>query len=122
MIQAAGGGADSLFIRGFYYDSGDYGLNGLYGIAPYYSTGANFVERVEVLEGPSALLNGMTTGGTGVDRAAGRSAAASIWSPKARARRRYYPAHHDLCLRSRSSARPSTSAGATARTRSGVFG
>ncbi|MBR0815902.1 TonB-dependent receptor [Bradyrhizobium diazoefficiens] len=66
VVQAAGGGADSLFIRGFYYDSGDYGLNGLYGIAPYYSSGANYVERVEVLKGPSALLNGMTTGGTGV--------------------------------------------------------
>ncbi|MCA1389302.1 TonB-dependent receptor [Bradyrhizobium sp. BRP19] len=66
VVQAAGGGADSLFIRGFYYDSGDYGLNGLYGIAPYYSSGANFVERVEVLKGPSALLNGMTAGGTGV--------------------------------------------------------
>lgn len=66
VIQAAGGGADSLFIRGFYYDSGDYGLNGLYGIAPYYSIGANFIERVEVLKGPSAVLNGMTTGGTGV--------------------------------------------------------
>jgi iron complex outermembrane receptor protein len=65
VVQAAGGGADSLFIRGFYYDSGDYALNGLYGIAPYYSTGANFVERVEVLKGPSALLNGMTVGGTG---------------------------------------------------------
>ena len=24
VVQAAGGGADSLFIRGFYYDSGDY--------------------------------------------------------------------------------------------------
>ncbi|MCA1415243.1 TonB-dependent receptor [Bradyrhizobium sp. NBAIM20] len=66
VVQAAGGGADGLFIRGFYYDSGDYGLNGLYGIAPYYSSGANFVERVEVLKGPSALLNGMTAGGTGV--------------------------------------------------------
>ena len=66
VIQAAGGGADGLFIRGFYYDSGDYSLNGLAGIAPYYSTGANFVERVEVLKGPSALLNGMTAGGTGV--------------------------------------------------------
>jgi iron complex outermembrane receptor protein len=64
-IQPAGGGADGLFIRGFYYDSGDYGLNGLYGIAPYYSTRTNFVERVEVLKGPSALLNGMTVGGTG---------------------------------------------------------
>ncbi|WP_213289376.1 TonB-dependent siderophore receptor [Bradyrhizobium sp. sGM-13] len=66
VVQAAGGGADSLFIRGFYYDSGDFGLNGLYGIAPYYSIGANFIERVEVLKGPSAVLNGMTTGGTGV--------------------------------------------------------
>lgn len=65
-VQPAGGGADGLFIRGFFYDSGDYGLNGLYGIAPYYSTRTNFVERVEVLKGPSALLNGMTVGGTGV--------------------------------------------------------
>jgi iron complex outermembrane receptor protein len=65
VMQAAGGGADSLFIRGFYFDSGDFALNGLPGIAPYYSTGANFVERVEVLKGPSAVLNGMTVGGTG---------------------------------------------------------
>ena len=65
VTQAAGGGADGLFIRGFFYDSGDYALNGLAGIAPYYSTGANFIERVELLKGPSALLNGMTVGGTG---------------------------------------------------------
>ncbi|BAM91292.1 putative ferric siderophore receptor protein precursor [Bradyrhizobium oligotrophicum S58] len=64
-VQAAGGGADSLFIRGFQYDSGDYALNGLAGIAPYYSTSANFIERVELLKGPGALLNGMTVGGTG---------------------------------------------------------
>ncbi|MGJ4925644.1 TonB-dependent receptor [Bradyrhizobium sp. HKCCYLS2038] len=64
-VQAAGGGADGLFIRGFSYDSGDYALNGLAGIAPYYSTGANFIERVELLKGPAALLNGMTVGGTG---------------------------------------------------------
>lgn len=69
VIQAAGGGADGLFIRGFYYDSGDYALNGLSGIAPYYSTAANFIERVEVLKGPSAVLNGMTVGGTGVSSA-----------------------------------------------------
>jgi iron complex outermembrane recepter protein len=65
VVQAAGGGSDGLYIRGFYYDSGDFALNGLYGIAPYYSTLANFVDRVEVLKGPSALLNGMTLGGTG---------------------------------------------------------
>ena len=38
-------------------------LNGLYGIAPYYSTATNFLERVEVLKGPSALLNGMPPAG-----------------------------------------------------------
>lgn len=65
VVQAAGGGADSVFIRGFFYDSGDYAMNGLYGIAPQYSTSANFIERVEVLKGPSALLNGLGSAGDG---------------------------------------------------------
>jgi len=59
-----GNGVDGLYIRGFYYDSGDYALNGLYGIAPFYSTGANFVERVEVLKGPGTLLSGMPPAGS----------------------------------------------------------
>jgi iron complex outermembrane recepter protein len=59
LVTPYGNGTDGIFIRGFYYDSGDYALNGLYGIAPYYSTSANFIERVEVLKGPNALLNGM---------------------------------------------------------------
>lgn len=59
LVTPYGNGTDGIFIRGFYYDSGDYALNGLYGVAPYYSTSANFIERVEVLKGPSALLNGM---------------------------------------------------------------
>jgi iron complex outermembrane receptor protein len=63
VVSTGGGGLDVFFIRGFYYDSGDLGLNGVYGLAPYYSTGANFVERVEVLKGPSALLNGMPPAG-----------------------------------------------------------
>jgi iron complex outermembrane receptor protein len=58
-----GSGTDGLYIRGFYYDSGDYALNGLYGMAPFYSSGANFVERVEVMKGPGALLNGMPPAG-----------------------------------------------------------
>jgi iron complex outermembrane receptor protein len=58
-----GNGVDGLYIRGFYYDSGDYALNGLYGLAPFYSTNANFVDRVEVLKGPSALLSGMPPAG-----------------------------------------------------------
>lgn len=59
----AGNGVDGLYIRGFYYDSGDYAMNGLYGMAPFYSTSANFLERVEVLKGPGVLLNGMPPAG-----------------------------------------------------------
>ena len=59
-----GNGVAGLYIRGFYYDSGDYALNGLYGIAPFYTTGANYLERVEVLKGPSALLSGMPPAGS----------------------------------------------------------
>jgi iron complex outermembrane receptor protein len=58
-----GNGVDGLYIRGFYYDSGDYALNGLYGIAPFYSTSTNYIDRVEVLKGPAALLNGMPPAG-----------------------------------------------------------
>lgn len=60
---SAGYGQDTYNIRGFFYSSGDQGLNGLYGLAPYYSTVPNFIERIEVLKGPSALLNGMPPGG-----------------------------------------------------------
>lgn len=59
----AGNGIDGVYIRGFYYDSGDYAMNGLYGMAPFYSTSANFLERVEVLKGPGVLLGGMPPAG-----------------------------------------------------------
>lgn len=60
---SAGYGFDVFNIRGFYYENGDSALNGLYGLAPQYSTAPNFVERIEVLKGPSALLNGMPPAG-----------------------------------------------------------
>jgi iron complex outermembrane receptor protein len=63
LVSNAGNNLDVYHIRGFYYDSCDLALNGLYGIPPCYSTSANFVERVEVLKGPSALLNGMPPAG-----------------------------------------------------------
>jgi iron complex outermembrane receptor protein len=58
-VTSAGGGQDGYFIRGFYYDVGDLALNGMYGMAPYWSVGANYIERVEVLKGPTALLTGI---------------------------------------------------------------
>jgi iron complex outermembrane receptor protein len=59
----SGNGVDGLYIRGFYYDSGDYAMNGLYGMAPAYSTSANFLERVEILKGPGVMLGGMPPAG-----------------------------------------------------------
>lgn len=58
-VTSAGGGQDGYFIRGFYYDVGDLALNGMYGMAPFWSVGANFIERVEILKGPTALLTGI---------------------------------------------------------------
>lgn len=51
-------------IRGFDVNAQDLGLNGMYGIAPIAHVPTEFVERVEVLKGPSALLNGMPPGGS----------------------------------------------------------
>ncbi|MPZ34334.1 MAG: TonB-dependent receptor plug domain-containing protein [Rhodospirillales bacterium] len=54
-------GGDSVNIRGFDLASVSYG--GLYGILPSFSIMAELAERVEVLKGPSVLLNGMTPAG-----------------------------------------------------------
>lgn len=60
------GGGDTFFIRGFTLTNRDISLNGLFGILPYGTLSTETVERVEVLKGPSALLNGMApSGGVG---------------------------------------------------------
>jgi len=61
---SAGGGTDPFVVRGFSVTNGDISMNGLYGIAPPISVSTSFLERVEVLKGPSALLNGMPPGGS----------------------------------------------------------
>ena len=63
VVSAAGGGQDIYFIRGFFYGLGNASMNGLFSIAPYYTVGANYLERVEVLKGPGALLTGMPPAG-----------------------------------------------------------
>jgi len=60
---AANGFDDTLTIRGFNVGAGDVGLNGLYGLAGARVT-AQIAERVEVLKGPSALMNGIPPGGS----------------------------------------------------------
>ena len=60
-------GFDQVNIRGFSVSSTGYGINGLYGIASAFSLSSlAAIERVEVLKGPSALLNGMPPSGGGV--------------------------------------------------------
>lgn len=49
---------DSFFIRGFSVDSGDFSSGGMYGATPLMRMSPALVERVEVLKGPSMLLNG----------------------------------------------------------------
>ena len=68
--QSAGNGGyagDQYFIRGFQASgqSGSRTLNGLSGIAPLSATGVDMLERVELLKGPSSLLNGMPAAGAG---------------------------------------------------------
>jgi iron complex outermembrane receptor protein len=55
---------DSFTLRGFSVATGDVALGGLYGLIPYYRVTPELAERIEVLKGPSALLNGMPPGGS----------------------------------------------------------
>lgn len=55
---------ESYKIRGLPSDVGDVTINGLAGMAGYYRSSPDMIERVEVLKGPSALLNGMPPKGS----------------------------------------------------------
>lgn len=57
---------ENFMIRGFAIDSTELATNGLYGLAPDGHVPTEFIERVEVLKGPNALLSGMApSGGVG---------------------------------------------------------
>lgn len=59
-----GAGRDEFNIRGFTLFNYDVSFNGLYGISPRNASSLIGVERVEVLRGPNALLNGMAPAGS----------------------------------------------------------
>ncbi|OWT60228.1 TonB-dependent siderophore receptor [Candidimonas nitroreducens] len=63
----ANGVSESFSIRGFPINEGNIGdvmFDGLYGIAPNYTSSAIYAERVELIKGPTALLNGIAPNGS----------------------------------------------------------
>ncbi|MBK1679207.1 TonB-dependent receptor [Rhodocyclus tenuis] len=59
----AGHQVENYYIRGFLVTADNMAMNGMYGVAPYGHIPTEFIERVEILKGPSALLNGMAPKG-----------------------------------------------------------
>lgn len=62
--NASGGWSENYYIRGFNSSSSDMTVNGMIGMAPFYRTSPEMYESIEVLKGPSALLNGMPPKGS----------------------------------------------------------
>jgi iron complex outermembrane recepter protein len=56
-------GDNGMYVRGFPVNNSDFAYGGLYGLLPTASTMMELAERVEVLKGPSAMLNGMAPTG-----------------------------------------------------------
>lgn len=57
---------EAYFIRGFILSSDDVAYNGLYSLLPRQSIATELFERVEVLRGASAFLQGANPGGGGI--------------------------------------------------------
>lgn len=58
-----GGMLDSFFIRGFPINEGNFGeiaFDGVFGIAPAFRIFTEYAERIEVIKGPAAMLNGIS--------------------------------------------------------------
>jgi iron complex outermembrane receptor protein len=55
---------ETFFIRGFSTSANDITYNGLVGMAPNLRGATELAERIEVLKGPSAMLNGMPPDGS----------------------------------------------------------
>lgn len=61
-----GGVTDSFFIRGFPINEGnlsEVAFGGVYGVSPNYHLFTEYIDRVEILRGPAALLYGMSPNG-----------------------------------------------------------
>lgn len=59
----AGGRFEQFTIRGFSLFNSDVAFNGLYGIMPTYSIDMEMADRVDIIKGPSQLINGISPRG-----------------------------------------------------------
>ncbi|MGA0597818.1 TonB-dependent receptor [Enterovirga sp. CN4-39] len=64
MTTGSNGFDDTFQIRGFQVGSGDVGFNGLYGLISSNRVATPYVERIELLKGPAAFINGIPPGGS----------------------------------------------------------
>jgi iron complex outermembrane receptor protein len=64
LTTGSNGFDDTFQIRGFQVPSSDVGFNGLYGLISSNRVPAQIIERIELLKGPGALINGIAPGGS----------------------------------------------------------
>jgi len=66
-VSMPGGILDAFTIRGFPYSNGNFGeiaFDGVYGVASNYRVSTGYLERIELIKGPTAPLSGMAPGGS----------------------------------------------------------
>jgi iron complex outermembrane recepter protein len=64
LTTGSNGFDDTYQIRGFAVPAGDIGFNGLYGLISSSRVPSQIIERIELLKGPGALINGVAPGGS----------------------------------------------------------
>ncbi len=64
LATGANGYDDTFLVRGFPVDGKDVGFNGLYGLVSTFHVPAQIIERIELLKGPGALVNGIAPANT----------------------------------------------------------
>ena len=64
LTTGSNGFDDTFQIRGFTVPAGDVGLNGLYGLVSSNRVPAELTERIELIKGPNALINGIAPNGS----------------------------------------------------------
>ncbi|MCU4182134.1 TonB-dependent siderophore receptor [Bosea sp. BH3] len=64
MTTGSNGFDDTFQVRGFQVNSQDTGFNGLYGLISSNRANAQYIERIQLLKGPAAFINGIPPGGS----------------------------------------------------------